>query len=272
MTTEFRRRRQPTRDAVTDMSDPQTPHDDPAESFRRLHDDLLVLPNVWDAGSARAVESAGARALATTSAGVAMSFGLDDGEQLDRPSLIDLVARIVSAVGLPVSVDIERGYGETPDDVADTVRAVVRAGAVGFNLEDGEPGGLRRCDEQVRRIAAARSADSGRAAPAFINARVDVYLAGNCSPEKAANETLQRAEAYVEAGADGVFVPGLTDLSVVTWLAERLPVALNVMAGPGGPPVSDFASAGARRVSLGPSVALSAHDHVRRYSRQLLER
>ncbi|MCP2325887.1 2-methylisocitrate lyase-like PEP mutase family enzyme [Hamadaea flava] len=181
-----------------------------AELFRSLHvpGRPLVLANAWDAASAALVAAAGAPAVATTSAGVAWSLGVPDGDVLAREQAVELIARIVRAVGVPVTADIESGFGATPDEVAETVRAVVAAGAAGINIEDNSHGGpavLRPVAEQAERLAAVRdaAADSGL----FVNARIDTYLAG----AGGLDETVERAIAYLAAGADGVFVPGVAD-------------------------------------------------------------
>lgn len=225
------------------------------DEFRALHSGaVLVLPNAWDVASARLIERAGARAVATTSAGVAWSLGAPDGDKLSRDRAVDLVARVVSGARVPVTADIESGFGVTAADVADTVRAVADAGAAGINLEDGAYPGLRPLDEQTERIAAAR-----RAAPLFVNARIDTYLFGVGDPDTRLAATVDRARAYVDAGADGAFVPGVTDPEVVAELAARIPVPLNVMAGPGAPPVAKLAELGVARVSVGSGVAQAAY-------------
>jgi len=255
-----------------------------AGHFRSLHADLLVLPNVWDVATARIVVAAGAAAVATTSAGVAWSLGAPDGNRLDRDRAIELVARIVDAVGrpgsdrgVPVTADIEGGYAADARGVAETIRAVVAAGAVGVNLEDADHTGddhtgigadpLLPVTEQCERIAAAREA----AGPdLFVNARVDTYLRAVGDPATRLDATLERADAYLEAGADGIFVPGVTDPEVVAALAAGIPAPLNVLAGPGAPDVATLANAGAKRVSLGSSLAQSAYGLVLRAAREVL--
>ncbi|WP_438870572.1 isocitrate lyase/PEP mutase family protein [Paractinoplanes bogorensis] len=220
------------------------------EEFRSLHvpGRPLVLVNAWDVASARIAEQAGARAVATTSAGVAWSLGAPDGDALGRDDAIGLVGRVARAVGVPVTADIESGYG-SPDE---TVRAVAATGAAGVNLEDGDRG----VDEQVKLLAAARAAGPGL----FLNARMDAYLRGTGELD----EVVARAEAYVAAGADGIFVPGMVDLATVKELAARIPAPLNVMAVSGGPSVAEFAAVGVARVSLGSAVAQAAYAVVER--------
>ncbi|GIF46587.1 2-methylisocitrate lyase-like PEP mutase family enzyme [Asanoa ferruginea] len=227
--------------------------------FRSLHHtgQPLVLPNAWDAGSARLIEQAGAAAIATTSAGVAWSLGAGDGGAIGRRAAVDLVARVVATVNVPVTADIEDGYG----DVGATVRGVLDAGAVGVNLEDG----LASPAEHEERIRAAR-----RVGDLFLNARVDTYLRGLGDPATRLRDTLDRAAAYVAAGADGIFVPGVTDRETIAALAEQLPAPLNVMVGPGSPTVDELADLGVARVSVGPAITLAAYAAARRAARELL--
>jgi 2-methylisocitrate lyase-like PEP mutase family enzyme len=241
-----------------------------AAEFRRLHEHgVLVLPNAWDVASARLVEQAGAPAVATTSGGVSWTLGAPDGDRLTRDLAVESVRRIAAAVAVPVSADIETGFGRRPDDVADTVRAVLDAGAVGINLEDaGAP--LRPVAEQAERIAAARAAADAAGVPLFVNARTDVYLRQVGEPAGRLAETIQRAEAYAVAGADGIFVPGVVDPAVLRELVAAIPRPLNAMAGPGAPPVAELAALGVRRVSIGAAIALAAYGLVRRAAVELL--
>lgn len=244
-------------------------------AFRALHADgrVLVLPNAWDVASACVMADAGAAAIATTSAGVAWSLGAPDGDHLGRDRALDLITRVAAAVDVPVTADIEGGYGSDPDEVADTVRGVIGAGAVGVNIEDADHRGsspLRPVDEQCERIAAARHAANTEDLPLFINARVDTYLLGVGDPATRLPATLERAAAYLAAGADGIFVPGVTDLDTVAVLAKEVPAPLNVMAGPGAPAVAELAGVGVARVSVGPAIALAAYAVVRHSTRELL--
>ncbi|GAB2712915.1 isocitrate lyase/PEP mutase family protein [Streptomyces bullii] len=253
------------------MTNPTTLRDH-ALVFRALHvpGNPLVLPNAWDTASARLVEDAGATAVATTSAGLAWALGAADGDRLDRDRALAAVARIADAVRVPVSADIESGYAEDPAGLADTVRAVLAAGAVGVNIEDaahdGANGPLRPVTEQAERIAAAREAADAAGVPLFVNARIDTFLrgAGGVDP------TLERAAAFRAAGADGIFVPGAVDPGTVKELADGVDGPLNVMAGPGAPPVAELASLGVARVSVGSVIAQAAHALVRRAARELL--
>ncbi|MCX4809265.1 isocitrate lyase/phosphoenolpyruvate mutase family protein [Streptomyces sp. NBC_01239] len=245
---------------------------DRALAFRALHvpGRPLVLPNAWDAASARIVEDTGAAAVATTSAGVAWALGVPDGDLLGRERAVAAVARIAGSVAVPVSADIESGFAEDPAGVADTVRAVLAAGAVGVNIEDALYGGegvLRPAAEQAERIAAAREAADAEGVPLFVNARIDTFLRG----AGGVDATLERAAAFRAAGADGIFVPGTVEPGTVKELADGIDAPLNVLVGPGAPPVAELAALGVARVSAGSSVALAAYAVVRRAARELLD-
>ncbi|MBT2466331.1 isocitrate lyase/phosphoenolpyruvate mutase family protein [Streptomyces sp. ISL-66] len=236
--------------------------------LRKLGESLLVLPNAWDAGSAAVIVAAGAPAIATTSGGVAWSIGRGDGQHATRAEMLEAAARIVAAVDVPVSVDVEGGY----EDVAATVREVVAVGAVGINLEDSKAsdGTLYTPAEQAGRIRAARGAAAAAGLPELvINARTDVFLFGIGEESGRLADVLARVEAYAAAGADGIFVPGLLDLEALGEIAKgALPV--NAMAGPGGPSVAELAGAGVRRVSVGTGVAQSAYAAARAAAVELL--
>lgn len=251
-----------------------------ADAFRRMHQPaagrILVLPNAWDAMSARLIEEAGARAIATTSAGVAWALGRTDGEGLTRDQMVNAVERITRVVRVPVTADVERGYGDgTPADAAETVVRVIGAGAVGINLEDapGRDGAtLVEVDEQVARIAAAREAASREGVALFINARVDTYLAQAGAPEGRFDETVRRARAYTAAGADGVFVPGVADAETIRALAASVGAPLNVMAGRGaGPTIPELQALGVARVSIGPAMTLAIMAQIRRAAAEVLQ-
>ncbi|MFC4058114.1 isocitrate lyase/phosphoenolpyruvate mutase family protein [Planomonospora corallina] len=248
---------------------------DKAELFHSLHareGRPLVLANAWDVASALIVEEAGAEAVATTSAGVAWSLGAPDGDRLDRDRAVDLVARIAAAVRVPVTADIESGFGDTPEEVGETVRRVIEAGAVGVNIEDTVRDGaasLRPVTEQAARLAAARAAADAAGVPLYINARVDVYLRGAGDPEARLAATLERAAAYREAGASGIFVIGATDPDTIAALAKGAGLPLNVFGGPGAPPVGELAALGAARISVGSDLAAAAYALARRAAREL---
>jgi 2-methylisocitrate lyase-like PEP mutase family enzyme len=248
---------------------------DLATDFRRLHrardGAILILPNAWDAMSARVIEHAGARAIATTSAGVSWALGRPDGQGLSRGDMVEVVRRIAEAVRVPVTADIESGYGSgSPADVAETVRDVVLAGAVGINLEDAPGRGgelLLGPEEHAERIAAARAAAGPEL---FINARVDVYLEQVGAESGRFDETVRRARAYTAAGADGVFVPGVVDASTIARLVKAVGAPLNVMASYGAPSVAELAGLGVARVSVGPAITRAAMATIRAAALELL--
>jgi 2-methylisocitrate lyase-like PEP mutase family enzyme len=223
------------------------------ETFHVLHTgpDPLVLVNAWDAVSARIVERAGAKAIATTSAGIAWALGYADGERMPVDEMLAATARICRVSRVPVTVDIERGFGDSTGAVCDVVRALIDMGAVGINIEDGTlPGRRDLAPPEIlcERIEALRRLD----ARFFINARTDTYFVANDDPAARYEDTLRRARLYAAAGADGIFVPGMASLAEIAGLAAAVPLPVNVYAGSTqAPPVQVLADAGARRISLG---------------------
>ncbi len=217
-----------------------------AEAFRALHTSgtPLVLFNIWDAGSAKAVAMRGAKAIATSSWSVAAAHGFVDGERIPVELAIDNLRRIVCATALPVTVDLESGYG----DVGETIALAIKAGAVGCNLEDSRP-----ADGSLWEIAAhcARIREARRSADAafFINARTDVFLQPGDDQMGAA---IARARAYAAAGADGIFAPGLEDKALILQLVEASPLPVNIMVGDRTPTLRELAAIGVARVSHGP--------------------
>lgn len=228
----------------------------------------FVLPNAWDAGSARILERVGFPAIATTSAGVAWSCGVPDGGAMTRGRMLEHVGAVVHAVDVPVTADLEAGYGDNADEVAHTVAQAVELGAAGANIEDATRGELFPIDEAADRVAAARSA-----APAgtfVLNARTDTYFAA--STGDAFDETVERAVRYVEAGADCVFVPGVAELDTIGRLAAAIPAPFNVVAGLANTiDAPTLIAAGVRRVSLGGSLARAALTTVERAATELIE-
>ncbi|GAB1824273.1 isocitrate lyase/PEP mutase family protein [Herbidospora sp. RD11066] len=245
-----------------------------ALALRALNESgIYVLPNAWDAGSAVLIERAGADIVATTSAGVSWGLGHPDGEQLTREENIEAIRRIAEAVQVPVSADVEAGYGLSDDEVAHTVTDVVAAGAVGINLEDSNAatGQLFPIAEQAERIRAARTAATKAGLPELvINARTDVFLFQIGAPEGRFDDVLERAAAYAEAGADVLFVPGLSDLAVIKKLTAASPLPVNIMVGPGSPSVEELQAAGVRRVSLGSAISQAAYALALRSAREVL--
>jgi 2-methylisocitrate lyase-like PEP mutase family enzyme len=227
-----------------------------ADTFRSLHHGprLLVLPNCWDAASARTFEALGAPALATTSAGVAWANGYPDGDALPVDVLIATVRAIARVVRVPVSVDAEGGYSDDPAGVAETIAAVVDAGAVGINIEDGSgpPALLASKIERAKQAAARRGVDL------FVNARTDVYLRGLVPPAARVAETLARASTYRAAGADGIFVPAVVDPGEIREIAASAGLPMNVLAWPGLRAAPELFALGVRRLSAGSAIAQAA--------------
>lgn len=235
---------------------------DKAEQFRRLHipNDPLILYNIWDAGSSKAVISAGAKAIATSSWSMAAAQGYDDGENLPLADALAVLGRIVQCADCPVTVDFEGGYAAEPDTVGQNVRRLLALGVIGLNFEDqivGVPG-LYSIDNQVERLRAVRAAADAVGVSAFINARTDVFLKAAPDVDHASlvDDALDRATAYAKAGADGFFVPGLTDKKLIRTICETVALPVNVMvADPQDN--GDLASLGVSRISFGP------HPHIR---------
>lgn len=249
---------------------------DRAAYFRQLHiKRSLVLPNAWDAASARVIELAGALAIASTSAGVSWSHGRGDGQKLRREEMIQGIRYMVQTVAVPVTADIEGGYGSgSTRDVAETVHALIAIGAVGINLEDspGHDGEVLLAPEvHAERIRAAREAALAAGGDLLINARTDVYLFQVGAPETRFDAAVERANLYRAAGADCVFVPGVIDADTIAALVRAIDGPLNIMAMPGPPGASQLGQLGVARVSVGPAIAQAALATTRRAARELLE-
>ncbi|MEA2663581.1 MAG: hypothetical protein QOI11_525 [Candidatus Eremiobacteraeota bacterium] len=249
--------------------------DERARRFHALHapGELLLLPNAWDAVSAAIFAGAGFPAVATTSSGVANALGYPDGERAPRDEVVAAVRRIAAALDVPVSADLESGFGANPAEVGETVRRIAAAGAVGINLEDvvhPEPR-LYDLPEAVERVRAARRAAQAEGVALFLNARTDVYLLGIGAPETRLDETLHRARAFAEAGADGMFVPGVADAATIGALAAGIGLPLNVISSPALPPRAELRKLGVRRVSLGPRAASATMGYLRALARDLRE-
>jgi 2-methylisocitrate lyase-like PEP mutase family enzyme len=243
------------------------------ETFHGLHTGSapLVLVNACDAVSARIVERAGAKAIATTSAGIAWALGYADGERMPVDEMLAATARICRVSRVPVTVDIERGFGDSTGAVCDVVRALIDMGAVGVNIEDGTLPGTRNlapAEILCERIEALRRLD----ARFFINARTDTHVVANDDPAARCEETLRRARLYAAAGADGIFVPGMASLAEIAGLAAAAPLPVNVYAGYAkAPEVAVLAGAGARRISLGCGPLQSALGLVGRIAAEAFE-
>ena len=234
------------------------------EQFRALHipGKPLILFNIWDAGGAKVVSTAGAKAIATGSWAVANANGFADGERMPLGLAIHNLRRIVGATDLPVTIDLESGYGDTLEVVSETIGLAIDAGAVGCNLEDSFPGTgkLRETMDQADRIRRARKTADAANIRFFINARTDIFFQRPLEQHYDAMvvEAIERARAYAEAGADGLFTPGLADINLIARLAEASPLPLNIMVGDASPPVRALAEHGVARVSYGPGPYLVA--------------
>lgn len=238
------------------------------EAFRAMHrgPQVLLLPNAWDVASARVIQQAGFGAIATTSAGVAFSLGYPDGQRISRREMLEAVRRIATSVQVPVTADVEAGYGDRPQDAARTAQEVLAAGAVGMNLEDatGDPQSpLLDLALQVERVNAVREL------PIVLNARTDVYLLEIGAPEKRYDEALRRLAAFRDAGADCVFVPGLRDPETIARLVKDLQCPVNILGGPGTPSVPELQKLGVARVSLGSGPMRAALGLLRRLAEEL---
>jgi 2-methylisocitrate lyase-like PEP mutase family enzyme len=218
---------------------------------------LLVLPNIWNPIGARVLQAKGYPAVATASAAVSASLGYKDGERIKRATLIDLIGRIARSVDIPVTADMESGYADTVSELEDTTRAVIEAGVVGVNIEDGpdEGGPLRPVEAQCARISAVRRRADGCGVHLVINARIDSYLSSSFTRrEEATEDAVLRAQAYSKAGADCVYPIGPGDEATVRTLRARIAAPINILATPGAAPLSALESIGVNRVSFGPFV------------------
>ena len=244
---------------------------DTAEVLRRLHVEgpMLVLPNAWDAGSARIFVEAGFRALATTSAGIAFSLGFPDGERISRDEMLAAVSRITRRIDVPITADMEAGYGLTPNAVAETVRRVIDAGAVGMNLEDrmeGKP--LIDLPLAVERVRAARAAADAVGVPLVLNARTDAFEAPELQPAQRLVEAVRRGNAFRQAGADSVFVPFVGDRETIEQLVQQIRAPLNILGTPNAPTLKELATLGVRRVTFGSAPMRATLGLVRRIARE----
>ncbi|MHB8485118.1 MAG: isocitrate lyase/PEP mutase family protein [Candidatus Acidiferrales bacterium] len=245
-----------------------------AKLFLALHQGprILVLPNAWDVASARIFEDAGFPAIATTSSGIANSLGYPDGQVIGRDEMLEVVARIVRAVSVPVSADMEAGYGKTPEEMAATARAVVEAGAVGLNLEDavGEGSGeLFEVPLQTEKIRAMTGAAKKMGIDLVLNARTDIYLEEIGEPSTRAERTIERLNAYREAGAASLFAPGVQDAATIAQLVRGVRGPLNILGRAGTPPVRELEKLGVARVSVGGGPMRVTMTVVSRIAKQL---
>lgn len=243
-----------------------------ADRLRALHHGPgpLILANVWDVASALAVERAGASAIATTSSGVAASLGYPDGEEIPVTEMLAAIARIAAAVSLPVTADMEGGYGL---DAPDLVAALIGVGVVGLNVEDTDradnPSGLVDTDLQADRLAAIRGAATVLGVPIVINSRIDVFLRGRGSQEERFEEAIRRALAYISAGADCAFPIWLVDPEGIGRIVREVPAPVNVLLRPGAPSVATLTELGVRRISVGGELARHAMGDAEAVARRL---
>jgi 2-methylisocitrate lyase-like PEP mutase family enzyme len=247
-----------------------------AEQLRKLHSGgrILVLPNAWDVASARVLEELGYPAIATTSAGIAFALGYPDGQRISQDEMLDMVARIAHAVRVPVTADMEAGYGTTPEDMEETAKAVVAAGAVGMNFED-----VTGSDEsshvdtalQVEKIRTIRKVSSSLGVPLVLNARTDIYLMPIGPKETRFERTVQRLRAYREAGADCVFAPGVHDAETIAKLVKAVQAQLNILLTTGSPSIKELERMGVARASTGSGVMRATLGLVRRIGKELAE-
>jgi len=245
-----------------------------ARQFLALHDGhrTLLLPNGWDVASARIFEDAGFPAVATSSAGVAFSLGYPDGQKISRGEMLAVVHRIAEAVHIPVTADVEAGYGTRPEDAAETARQVIAAGAVGMNLEDAipdKPDALADLNLQVEKIRAVNEI-SERAGIAFVlNARTDVFLAEIGPAETRVARAIERLNAYRDAGAQSLFVPGIKDKETIAQLVNGVRGPVNILATAGTPSLAELEKLGVARVSVGSGPMRATLGLLSRIARQL---
>jgi len=248
-----------------------------AAVLRKLHQGpkILVLANAWDVISARMVEQIGFPAVATTSAGIAAALGYPDGQRVSRDEMLGVVGRIARAVKVPVTADMEAGYGTTPAQMAETARALIDAGAVGLNLED-----MTGDDEssqveialQVEKIQAIQEASAAAGVPLVLNARTDIYLMPIGPPETRFERTVERLGAYKKAGADCVFAPALKESETIARLVAAIKAPLNILMMPGGPSLDELERLGVARASIGSGLMRTTLGRARSLAQAMFER
>lgn len=245
-----------------------------AEALRQLHfgAEPLVLVNVWDIASARVIEQAGFPAIATTSAGIAFAHGFPDGQKIHPDMMMAAIAQIANAVHVPVTADVEAGYGDTPESASHTARNVIFGGAVGMNFEDatGDPERpLADLSLQLERIRAIRETTENHDVTLVLNARTDVYLLQVGEARRRYDQTLNRLSAFRDAGADCVFAPGLRDAPTIGRLVKDVNCPLNILASPGGPSAGELTALGVKRISLGSGPMRSSLGLLRRLAEEV---
>ncbi|HZS76072.1 MAG TPA: isocitrate lyase/phosphoenolpyruvate mutase family protein [Ktedonobacteraceae bacterium] len=246
-----------------------------AQFFRQLHKDGLVLPNAWDAASARIFEQAGFPAVATTSSGVAAALGYPDGERISRKMLIEMVRHITRVVECPVSVDLEAGYGDTLEEVLETVKEIIHAGAVGINIEDSTKQGERKLvnlEYQCALLGEIQEIAASMDVPLVINARTDVYVLKLGSNDDERFElAVKRLRAYRQAGADSLFPILLRDADTIARLVKSLDGPVNIIAGPATPSIAELKQLGVRRISFGSNIMRASLGYLRYIAQDLHE-
>src|SRR6266581_9495335 len=247
-----------------------------AEQFRKLHHGppVLLLPNAWDVASARILEDCGHPAIATTSAGIAYSLGYPDGQRISRGEMLEVVGRIARAVRIPVTADLEAGYGTTVKDMAETVKAAIEAGAIGMNLEDvtgDDESSLVHTAVQVEKIRVIRETAASLGVPFVLNARTDIYLMPIGEEATRLERTVERLRAYRDAGADCLFAPGVHERETIAKLVKAVAGPLNILISPQCPSLAELEKMGVARVSAGSAVMRAALRVVRRIGKEMLE-
>src|SRR2546427_1054817 len=249
---------------------------DKAQDFRGLHHGkrILIRPNAWDVPSARVFENEGFPAVATSSAGLMVSLGYPDGEVMGRNEFVSAVERIAKVLSVPLSVDIVAGFGKTTEEVVATVKAILRAGGIGINIEDfaHSTKKLFPVERQVENVKAIRRLGESMGVPLVINARIDALRFGTGDEEVKFEEAVHRAIAYRDAGADCVYPMGLTEAGSISRFVKELDFPINVMVRKGLPPVSELERLGVARVNFGPNASYSAMGVLKSAAQEVLEK
>jgi 2-methylisocitrate lyase-like PEP mutase family enzyme len=248
-----------------------------AVQFREMHfgPSMLLLPNAWDAASARIFEQTGFRAIATTSSGVAAALGYPDGQRISRDMMVEVVERMTRVVECPITVDIESGFGDTIEEVLETIKAVIAAGAVGINVEDSakqQEKSLVDVSFQVELLKAIQETARSMDVPLVVNARIDVFLLAIGDPTRRFEEALRRGNAYRQAGADCIFPIGLSDARTIADLVQAINGPINILVGSTTPSIVELAQLGVARVSFGSGMMRAVLARLRRIANELLER
>ena len=246
-----------------------------AEDFRALHHGkILILPNCWDVPSARVFENAGFPAIATSSAGVMVSLGYPDGEVIEMDEYLSAVRRIARTLSVPLSVDVVGGFGETPEETMETVKAVVGAGAIGINIEDfmHATKQLVSLEQQLQKLKVLVALRESLGVRFVINARTDAFRFTQGDDQAKLEEAIRRGAAYRDAGADCVYPMGLTDAGSISAFVKALRFPVNVMVRKGLPPIAELERLEVARVSFGPSPSYAVLGLLKRAAMEVLEK